>query len=177
MRAAVYARMSTDKQSTDSPADQISRCRDFAESRGWDTPDGLVFIDAAVSGATRHNRPGLLAMLDRIAEWDLLLVFDDARLARNTEDAGWVRNQLEEHGRTGFDVSTGLELSNVGSRRRPASRAAHAARGAQAARPRRCRARVPGRRRPRALGDGGARPGATRGRHPWSGAGGSGGGI
>ncbi len=31
-RAAVYARISTDRQSADSPADQISRCRDFAIS-------------------------------------------------------------------------------------------------------------------------------------------------
>ena len=35
MRAAIYARMSTDKQSSDSPADQIARCRAFATSRGW----------------------------------------------------------------------------------------------------------------------------------------------
>ena len=27
MIAAIYARMSTDKQSSDSPADQIARCR------------------------------------------------------------------------------------------------------------------------------------------------------
>lgn len=115
MRAAIYARMSTDKQSERSPEDQVARCRDFATDRGWEAPAELVFVDAGISGATRHNRAGLLAMLDRIAEWDVLLVFDDSRLARNTEDAGWVRNQLEEHGRTGFDVSTGLELSNVGS--------------------------------------------------------------
>ena len=74
-----------------------------------------MFVDAGISGATRHNRPGLLAMFDRIASWDVLLVFDDSRLARNVEDAGWVRNQLDEHNRTGWDVSTGLELSNVGS--------------------------------------------------------------
>ena len=30
MRAAIYARMSTDKQSADSPADLIVRCREFA---------------------------------------------------------------------------------------------------------------------------------------------------
>src|SRR5690606_13969519 len=99
---------STDKQSERSPEDQVARCREFAAARGWEAPAELVFVDAGISGATRHNRPGLLAMFDRIAAWDVLLVFDDSRLARNTEDAGWVRNQLEEHGRTGFDVSTGL---------------------------------------------------------------------
>jgi len=34
MRAAIYAHMSTDKQSADSPADQVARCREFAASRG-----------------------------------------------------------------------------------------------------------------------------------------------
>lgn len=114
-RAAIYARMSTDKQSEHLPDDQAARCREFAARHGWETPADLVFIDAGISGATRHNRPGLLAMFDRIAERDALLVFDDSRLARDTEDAGWIRNQLEEHGRTGYDGSTGLKLSNVGS--------------------------------------------------------------
>ena len=31
MRAAIYARMSTDKQSADSPADQIARCREAVD--------------------------------------------------------------------------------------------------------------------------------------------------
>lgn len=31
MRAAIYARMSTDKQGAGSPADQIARCRELAE--------------------------------------------------------------------------------------------------------------------------------------------------
>jgi len=34
MRAAIYARISTDKQSADLQADQIARCRDFAAARG-----------------------------------------------------------------------------------------------------------------------------------------------
>ena len=35
MRAAIYLRMSTDKQSADSPADQIARCREFGKAHGW----------------------------------------------------------------------------------------------------------------------------------------------
>ena len=33
-RAAIYARMSTDKQSSDSPADQVARCREYRYRRG-----------------------------------------------------------------------------------------------------------------------------------------------
>jgi hypothetical protein len=41
--------MSTDKQSADSPADQIARCRTFAASRGWTVLPELVVEDAGVS--------------------------------------------------------------------------------------------------------------------------------
>jgi DNA invertase Pin-like site-specific DNA recombinase len=55
MRAAIYARMSTDKQSSDSPADQIARCRAFADSRGYHVVEPLVISEAGISGASRHN--------------------------------------------------------------------------------------------------------------------------
>ena len=71
MRAAIYARMSTDKQSDTSPADQIARCREFAERRGWHVVDELVMVDAGISGASRYDRPGLLSIMDRIEEWDV----------------------------------------------------------------------------------------------------------
>ncbi len=95
MRAAVYARMSTDRQSADSPADQISRCRDFATSRGWSIADDVVVQDAGISGASRHERPQFLELMARINEWEVLLCWDFSRLARNEEDLGWVRNRLK----------------------------------------------------------------------------------
>jgi site-specific DNA recombinase len=42
VRAAIYARMSTDKQSDTSPEDQIARCREYAEGQGWHVVDELV---------------------------------------------------------------------------------------------------------------------------------------
>ena len=64
MRAAIYARMSTDRQSADSPADQVARCRDFAGARGWHVVEELITVEAGISGASRHNRPGLLGLLE-----------------------------------------------------------------------------------------------------------------
>jgi len=116
VRAAIYARMSTDKQSTDSPADQIARCREFAAARGWGVVESLVVSEAGVSGASRHNRPGLLGLFERIADWDVLLCWDSSRLARDSEDLGWIRNRLRAHRRTGYEVSTGLDLFNVGAK-------------------------------------------------------------
>ena len=56
-RVAIYARMSTDKQSADSPADQIAQCREFAQVRDWRVVEALVVADAGISGASRHNAP------------------------------------------------------------------------------------------------------------------------
>jgi DNA invertase Pin-like site-specific DNA recombinase len=108
--------MSTDKQSADSPADQIARCRDFANTRGWTVAETLVMSEAGISGASRHNRPGLLELVARIGEWDVLLCWDSSRLARDSEDLGWIRNRLRAHRRTGYEVSTGLDFFNVGAK-------------------------------------------------------------
>ena len=81
MRAALYARMSTDKQSADSPADQIARCRDFAKARGWTVAESLIVSEAGISGASRHNRPGLLALMARIDEWARDLGLGDSSAA------------------------------------------------------------------------------------------------
>jgi site-specific DNA recombinase len=114
MRAAIYARMSSDKQSASSPDDQIARCRAYAEREGWDVV--VVETDAGISGASRHNRPGLLAVMANIASWDVLLVWDSARIARDSEDLGWVRKRLKFERRIGIEVSSGLDLENIGSK-------------------------------------------------------------
>lgn len=116
MRVAIYARMSTDKQNEQSPADQIAECRRFAEARGWEVLEPLVAAEAGVSGATRHNRPKLLELVERMGEWEVLLCWESSRLARNQEDLGWIINRLRAKKRTGYEVSTGLELLNVGAR-------------------------------------------------------------
>jgi len=67
--------MSTDKQSEASPEDQVRECRRFAEREGFEISDELVFLEAGVSGASRHNRPRLLELIERIDEWDVLIVY------------------------------------------------------------------------------------------------------
>jgi site-specific DNA recombinase len=115
-RVAIYARMSLEKQSSESTSDQIARCRDFADQRGSQVVEELIFTDKAVSGGTRHNRPGLLEVIDRISEWDVLLCYDFTRLARNSEDLGWIRNKLRVSRRTAYAVDTGLDIFNVGAK-------------------------------------------------------------
>ncbi len=116
MRAAIYARVSTDKQSDASPEDQIARCREYAVRQGLAVVESLVVVERSISGASRHNRPGFLGLVERINEWDTLLCWDSSRLSRDEEDLGWLRNRLRVHRRTALEVSTGHDLKDLGSR-------------------------------------------------------------
>jgi DNA invertase Pin-like site-specific DNA recombinase len=78
--------------------------------------DTLIVADAGISGASRHNRPALLDLFARIGEWDVLLCWDSSRLARDSENLGWIRNRLHARKRVGFEASTGLDLFNVGAK-------------------------------------------------------------
>src|SRR5262249_10252051 len=63
-----------------------------------------------------HNRPALLGLISRVDAWDALVAYDFARLARNEEDMGWIRNRLRSRRRIAIEASTGLDLDNVGAR-------------------------------------------------------------
>jgi putative DNA-invertase from lambdoid prophage Rac len=78
-RVAIYTRVSTDEQSTDS---QLLALRTFAEQRGYNIT--YEFTDT-MSGAI-ESRPGLDAMLAAAHKraFDVLLVFKLDRLGRST---------------------------------------------------------------------------------------------
>ena len=115
-RAVIYARMSPDRQNHDSPHDQVAHCREFARAEGLEVLDDFVVLDSGISGASRHNRPRLLSLFDRMHGPDVLLCWEFSRLARDSEDLGWIRNQLRLHRKTAREASTGLDISNVGSK-------------------------------------------------------------
>jgi len=52
----------------------------------------------------------------RIQRWDVLLCGEFSRLAQDSEDLGWIRNQLRLHRKTAREASTGLDIFNVGSK-------------------------------------------------------------
>jgi DNA invertase Pin-like site-specific DNA recombinase len=80
MRAAIYARVSTDEQSTEA---QLGDLRRYAEQREW----GVVgeFADEGVSGAKRQ-RDGLDALMAgaRRRDFDIVLVWRFDRFARSS---------------------------------------------------------------------------------------------
>ena len=84
MRAAIYARYSSDNQRPESIDDQIRACRDLAAARAYTVDPQHIYADEAKSGALR-DRPALEAMCAaaRDRHFEAVLVDDLSRLSRD----------------------------------------------------------------------------------------------
>ena len=84
MRAAIYARYSSENQRPESIEDQVRGCRVAASERGFVVLEDHVYADAAKSGAVA-DRPGLVALREAAKQrsFDVVLVDDLSRLARD----------------------------------------------------------------------------------------------
>jgi site-specific DNA recombinase len=98
MRAALYARYSSDRQNERSIEDQLAVLRRHAAGRAWDVV--ATFSDAAISGAAMLNRPGLQTLMAAAVSGgiDVVLVEDEDRLARNLEHQANIYNRLKHAG-------------------------------------------------------------------------------
>ena len=98
MRAALYARYSTDLQNVASIADQFATCRSFAAKEA--TPIVATFEDAAISGGSAANRPGLHGLMRgaKNGEFDVVLCEALDRLSRSQADVAALFEDLRFHG-------------------------------------------------------------------------------
>ncbi len=113
MRAAVYARYSSENQRPESIDDQVSACRRFAASRGYVVLDGHVYSDEATSGS-RTDRVGLAALVaagERRA-FEVVLVDDLSRLARDNYLMLSVLAELRFNGVRVVSVADGLDSND-----------------------------------------------------------------
>lgn len=95
IRAAIYARFSSDLQRDKSIDDQIALCREVAARDGASVV--LIFEDRAISGASTMNRPGFRDMM-RAAEqrgFDVLIAEDIDRISRDQGDYHAARKRLD----------------------------------------------------------------------------------
>jgi site-specific DNA recombinase len=84
MKAAIYARYSSENQSEKSIDDQVRVCKNYCKEHEITINDEHIFIDEALSGSLL-NRPGLQA-LDKTAEnkeFEAVVVDDLSRLSRS----------------------------------------------------------------------------------------------
>ena len=115
MKAATYARYSTDMQREASIADQRRNLQRFAEREGWKIVE--EFSDAGISG-TKNNRPGYLAMLAaaKAKAFDVLLVDDLSRLSRDDIETKQTIRRLTFSGIRIIGVSDGYDSSTKGAK-------------------------------------------------------------
>ena len=93
MRAAIYARYSSDQQSAASIPDQVRLCRRLCDELGWEVVE--VFADEAMSGAT-HLRPDFQRMqqLAMRGGFDVLVAESLDRLSRDQEHIAGLHKRL-----------------------------------------------------------------------------------
>ena len=113
MRAAIYARYSSENQRPESIEDQVSSCRKLTKERHYTVDQAHVFTDKAASGA-REDRPGLAALRAAAVNGDfqVVLVDDLSRLARNTLLLLSVLEELRFSGVRVVSVADGLDTDD-----------------------------------------------------------------
>jgi DNA invertase Pin-like site-specific DNA recombinase len=95
IRAALYARYSSDQQNAASIADQLSLCRERAACEGWQVEG--VYEDAAISGASVILRPGIQRLLAdaRVGKFDIVLTEALDRISRDQADVATLYKHLQ----------------------------------------------------------------------------------
>ena len=99
LRAALYARVSTDRQSTEN---QLCELRQSAQRQGWEVVG--EFVDTGISGAKgRKDRPQLDALLKGVSrkDFDVVASWSVDRLGRSLID---LVSLLQELHSTGVDL-------------------------------------------------------------------------
>lgn len=100
MRAAIYVRVSTQGQvETQTIKQQIVRLKEHIKEQGWLLDPAHIYRDDGYSGA-RLARPGLDSLRDRAAfcEFDMVVITDPDRLARNYVHQVLILDELEQRG-------------------------------------------------------------------------------
>lgn len=112
MRAAIYARFSSDLQRPTSIADQTRECRARADQLGATVVE--TYADAALSGGDARHRPALQRLLAdaRAGRFDLVVAEALDRVSRDQEDTAAIFKRLRFAGVTLVTISEG-EISEL----------------------------------------------------------------
>src|SRR5262245_14562280 len=116
MRAAIYARKSTEQRGLSDEAKsvprQIALAREYAASKGWTVDDEHVYADDAVSGAT-FERPEFVRLMDALKPRPLfqaLIVADLDRIGREQWEMGFTLKRLFMAGLRIFEYQSDHEV-------------------------------------------------------------------
>ena len=113
MRAALYARVSTEDQAKEgfSIAAQVKRLNAYCKARGWIVAG--EYLDEGHSGRS-IERPAYKLMMSQIDNWDVLVVLKMDRIHRNSINFTFMMNALKDAGKEfnsmqeSFDTTTAM---------------------------------------------------------------------
>lgn len=116
MRAAIYARKSTDQTGVSDDARSVSRqidhARAYAERKGWHVLEEHIYSDDGISGAEFLRRPAfvrLMAALKPRAQFDVLVMSEESRLGRESIETAYAFKQIIGAGVRVFSYLTDSE--------------------------------------------------------------------
>ena len=105
MKAAIYARKSTDQTGISdeerSVTRQIEHARAYASHQGWAVDQEHVFSDDGVSGAEFNKRPGFLRLMNALKPrplFQVLVMSEESRLGREQIETAYALKQIMQAG-------------------------------------------------------------------------------
>ncbi len=104
MIAAIYARKSTDQNTTDeekSVTRQIEHARTYAKRKGWTISEEHVYADDGISGAEFLKRPGFLRLMNALKprpSFQVLIMSEESRLGREQIETAYALKQITDAG-------------------------------------------------------------------------------
>ncbi len=105
MRAAVYARKSTEQTGVAAEARSVTRqienAKAYATSKGWTIADEHIYVDDGVSGAEFVKRPGFLRLMNALKprpSFQVLVMSEESRLGREAIQVGYAFKQIVDAG-------------------------------------------------------------------------------
>lgn len=113
IKCAIYARYSSENQREASIEDQIRKCKDFANQKGWRILEEHIYFDKAQSGFSLENREAFKKLYDLIvsgkAPFQYVLIDETSRLSRNINQALNIYATFRFHNVQVFCVSQGID--------------------------------------------------------------------
>ena len=112
MRAAIYARVSTEEQAAEgySIGAQKEMLQDYCIVEGWEVAG--VYEDDGYSGRS-VKRPAYQRMMSEMDSWDVLLVIKMDRIHRNSRNFMNMMEVLSKHGKMFVSQSEALDTTNA----------------------------------------------------------------
>jgi len=95
MRAVVYGRISTDLQSETSVNEQVRRCKQYVEMKGWTLVDEFTDVGTGMN----TDRSGFEEMMKCIDAWDVVVAFKLDRFHRSSTNAQTWAAKLNDIGK------------------------------------------------------------------------------